>query len=267
MMRKQFLFFSPSLAIAVSLLSTPLLLAQTSTPPPPPPPPQLPLFLEIPPNTTFSITIQYADTPSQEEAKLMELSGNQTSPTTDRPVFVQFWRDSNNIRIALKHENNVQTEGYLFESGFLVRSTANNEQAFVTPADSGRRSIQSFYTKFFPATQWLDMKFYKGTTQTETGEVFYVFEQPPTNKPLPQLAPGESPPPDFDPWEYVLMTAKLRVPTKYPAEIKIGDTTYQFSPIEKWTGSISLPSNFRQAAENFTQQISIIEAFRKKNQK
>lgn len=226
-----------------------------------PPSPQPPLVLEIPSGSTFSIRISYGSSENLEDSTV---SQNQTIPATDRPILVQFWKDTKNIKILVKHENNVETEGYLFESGFLVRSTANNEQAFVSAAEPVRRSTQTFYTKYFPFTQWLDMKFYKGVTFDENGQAYYEFEQPPTTKPYPVLEPGESPPPDFDPLEYMWLHAKLVAPSKYPHEISIGETSYRFSPVEKWSGVVTMPEQFKQAAEEFTEQLSIIEAFRKK---
>lgn len=228
---------------------------------PPPPPPEPPLVLEPPPSSTFTISISYLNAPAAHAT----LGMPQPQFGSDRPVFVQIWRDTSKRRILVKHANGNETEGYLFETGYVIRSTANSRHGFVSQAEGGRRAAHSLYTRHFPGTQWLDMKFYKGI-ETDKNESFYVFEQQPSTKPQPVLNdPNALPPPDYDPLEYEFLRAKLRVPDKIPSEVQVGGVIYRYSPIQAWSGTISMPAEFQLAAEQFTKELSTLEVFRKKN--
>lgn len=186
-------------------------------------------------------------------------------PESDRPLSLQVWRDEKKRRILVEHANGVQTEGYLFESGYVVRSTANSDNAFVSQGEGGRAAVTSLFSRDFHGTQWLDMAFYIGTEAGEDG-AFYLFEQPASHPPQPIVTDAQAlPTSDFDPLKYQLLSAKLHAPSKFPAEVRLGGTVYTFSPVEKWEGTVSMPQKFTQAAQEFTQELSVIEAIRNKN--
>lgn len=239
--------------------------------PTPVPPPQPPLSLEIPPRSTYTIQISYQGIPSVANSTASLYGEPSPSPTPnllgDKPVSLQVWRDDKTCRIVVEHANGQKSEGYIFPNGFVVRSTSNSQSGFVSSAPSGRSASTSLFTPHFQGTQWLDMAFYKGLESGENGEAFYIFEQPPSKEPLPIINEANAlPDTNYDPlrWEY--LRAKLRAPDKKPVEIQIGNTIYHFGPIERWTGTITLPSQYRETVEQYSKELSIIEAFRKKNQ-
>lgn len=262
----------PSCALLIALLlSADGLRAQNPAPTPTPvPPPEPPLTIEPPPYSTFTITVTYGPKTGGEEQNQPPAAAEPRDILKgDRPVFVQIWRDDTRRRIFVRHANGVETEGYLFESGYVVRSTANSEEAFVALAEGGRGATETLYSRHFPGTQWLDMSLYKGVSQVKEGDgvkSFYLFEQPPSTSPEPVINdPNALPPPGYDALAYKHLAAKLHAPSKIPAEIRIGHIVYTFSPIQPWRGTIQMPPNFESAAERFTRERSVLDTFRRKN--
>jgi hypothetical protein len=218
------------------------------------------LVTEPPAGSTYTISITYSDIPTELTA-----SGQAVSNFLgDRPVKVQVWRDAKSRRILVDHANGVKSEGFLFDSGFVIRSTANSDKTFVSVGGKGRDASLDFFTKDFQGTQWLDMKFYTGIQQAD-GQPIYTFHQPAGSPPVIDTS-DEGLPPNYTQLDYMELTAQLRAADKSPIVVTLGPATYSFSPVQPWSGTITLPENFKTSAENFTQELSIIEALRKKNQ-
>lgn len=225
--------------------------------PKPVPTPTEPWVAEVPKNSTFTITITYSDPSSQSE--------NATVTNSDRPIKVQVWRDSHVHRILVDHANGAVSEGFLFDSGFVIRSTANSQKTFVSQSGSGRYAALDLFSKDFQGTQWIAERFYQGVGQTENGPV-YLYEQQPAPQPK-VLVEGDAPPQGYRPLDYMQLNASIHVDSKTPATVRIGSTNYAFSPIESWSGKITVPENFQSSAESFAKQMQVLEALRKGNTK
>lgn len=229
-------------------------ISQESTPVPPPTPPWV---AEVPENSTFTIAITYSDTPAQPEGNAPE----KTS-TSDRPVKVQVWRGSQARRILVHHANGETSEGFLFDSKFAIRSTANSQKTFVSQSGTGRDASLDMFTTAFQGTQWIAQSYYRAAEKTDAGYV-YLYEQPAS---APPTAPTNSggPPPGFRALDHMQLKAAIRADTKTPVTVQLGPATYTFSAIEPWDGKIEMPQNFKSSAQGFSKELKVLDALRKK---
>lgn len=208
-----------------------------------------PIVPEPPPHSTYSILIAYAST-------------SQSASNGERPVKIEVWRDAGSRKIVVTHANGVQSEGYLFDSGFVVRSTADPNKTFVSPGTSGMSASFDYFTKEFQGSQWVDRKWYQGVMDSEEGR-FHAFLKEPD--PLPVLEnENQEMPTGFQPINHMPLEASLRLEDQTPAFIRLGDTTYTFTPIKNWQGTIEMPESFRESADSFVREAGILERFKEK---
>jgi hypothetical protein len=223
-------------------------------------PPMAPLVAEVPPNSTFSVAITYADEPQPA----LPQEQTRPQPKSDRPRLVQVWRDSKSRRILVEHANGAKSEGFLFDSGFVVRSTGNSNKTFVAAGATGRDASLDIFTLAFPGTQWIDLKFYKGSKKDGYGDVYYYEQEPGNSSPAGADGGSGGVPSGYKQLDYMRLEAFIRLPDKMPAVVTLGPATYTFTTPQPWDGTISMPDNFKASAESFTKELNILEALKKK---
>jgi hypothetical protein len=228
---------------------------------PKPPLPVPPFVASPPPNSTYTVTIKYSD---EGEAVPDATKRPRTKPENDRPLSIQVWQDAKNRKIVVQHANGQKSEGYLFDSGFVIRSTANSNQTFVSSSNRGRDASLDIFTKDFPGTQWIDRSLYTGARKVE-GQEYYSYFQTAGNPPPVSESEGSSPASGYNPIDHMELKALIRAADMMPSVVQLGPATYTFSPMQAWPGLITMPDNFKSSAESFTKEMSILEAFRKKN--
>ncbi len=229
--------------------------------PTPIPPPEPPFVAEPRPGTTYGITVKYEDAPQASDGGTAQ--AQKPVPKTDRPVAVVVKLDAKSRQITVNHANGAVSEGYLFDSGFVIRSTANSEKTFVSAAAKGASALMEMFTKDFQGTQWIERAHYKGVEKLD-GVDCYVFFR--AAEPMPTFQ-GDGPPPGYDPLKYEDLKAFIRVADKTPALVQLGPASYHYSPVQPWNGTIALPDNFKSSAEEFTKQLAVIEALRQKKKR
>lgn len=170
-------------------------------------------------------------------------------------------------RIVATYSNGKKQEGYLIRDHFAVRSTMNTNEAVVMEAAKGKNGSLEIFTTDFPGTQWIDLPYYRGVEKL-AGRLCYVFSREPDTQVQASVGDKSSiapPPLSFIPLNYMPLKAYVDAETKLPIRVQLGPTTYEYSAITPWSGTITMPSTFINTAKEFSRQADILQKLRAKN--
>lgn len=219
--------------------------------------PTAPFVAEPPKSSTFSVAISYSDIPAPAPGG--QGAKAEPAPIPERPTSVTVWKDAATQRTVVKYASGASAEGYLFDSGFAIRSTRGAKETFVTTTGKGAAASLEVFANDYPGTQWIGLSYFKGIEQRD-GEPVFVYEKP--AKVLTSSSDG--PPPDFRPFDAISAVGYIRVKDKTPVAVILGPATYTFSQTQPWTETLTLPKNFRSTADDYKKGLSILEALKQK---
>jgi hypothetical protein len=207
-----------------------------------------PLIAPVRPGTQWTMEIDAARRKKAAETK-------EEIPQPVTPVRLKVSIDSKGLEQRVLTLSDGSTQTCYGLQGVLYQAIPNSTEVLALP----NSALQAFdpgewRVAGFPATAWIEAKYLVGREKVDDTECSRY------HRPATIGSDGEARPE---------MTAWIREQERIPLRVQIGTSTYEFSPVSRFDGSVSLPVAIVQKAQSLEKQNAALRrlAEREKNSK